>query len=157
MALHDFRCSICGKVSHDINIPISIGAVDGAPPCLWCGETMDWIPQVGRMDAYEPSLEFDTFDGRNQPVHIDSLKKLRQVERESEIHARNGEGQPMVWRKYSQDRSNVHVSTLGESPTVAPTRSAAERFGSTLRKSAEAPDTTYGPGVSDSNTSALKD
>lgn len=157
MALHDFVCDICGKVAEDINIPIDIGAVKGAPSCLWCGETMDWIPKIGRMDALEPMQEFTVMDGRNQPVLIDSLAKLRKVERESEIHARNGEGQPMVWRKYSQDRSNVHVHTLGTDPSQAPTRAGAEKFGKTLKKSAQEPSVSFGPGVNASTTSALKD
>lgn len=154
MALHDY--THCGKVARDINIPIAIGAVSGAPPCPTCGETMDWIPQVGRMDAYEPFTEFTVKDGRGHDVLVDSLAKLRKVERESETHERNGEGQRMVWRKYSQDPSNVHVHTLGQDPQQAPTKESARRFGPGIRRQAEEPSVTFGPGVNESNASALR-
>lgn len=156
MALHDYECPSCSIRAYDINIPIEVGAVKGAPPCPECGQDMDWIPQVGRMDALEPFQRFETTDGRGQPITIDSLHKLRQIERESEVHERNGEGQRMVWRKYSQDPSNVHVHTLGTDPQEAPSRAAAAKFGPGIRKSAEEPSVTYGPGVTDANTSALR-
>ncbi len=100
---------------------------------------------------------FDTTDGRGQPVHIDSLQKLRRIEREAEVAFRNGEGQPMVWRRYAQDPSNRDQPTLSKSydGSEQPTAAAKRKFGATLRKSAEAPDGTYGPGVSDENASAL--
>ena len=112
MALHDFWCQVCGQVLVDIDVPISIGARAGAPP--HCGEPTRWIPQVGRMDgANGPGFEaFDAYDGQNRPVTVDSLKKLRDIERQSEVDARNGEGQPIVWRRYSQDASNRHTHTL---------------------------------------------
>src|SRR5215510_15475138 len=110
MALHDFWCQVCGQVLVDVNISIDIGATAGAP--LHCGRPTSWIPQVGRMDAYEPFQEFETYDGQNRPVVVDSLKKLRDIERQSEQDARNGEGQPIVWRRYSNDKSNHDVHTL---------------------------------------------
>jgi len=155
MALHDFWCAVCGQVLVDINVPIAIGAMRGAPE--HCGTPTQWIPQVGRMDAYEPFQEFETYDGRNERVTIDSLHKLRQVEEESLQLARNGEGQPIVWRRYSQNRSNRDVHTLhpdwrgGEQPT----REAVKKFAPTLRRAAEEPDVDYGPGVSDASPCAL--
>lgn len=156
MALHDFYCSTCGQVLTDVNVPISVGATAGAP--LHCGRPTAWIPQVGRMDAYEPFQEFSTTDGRGNPVLVDSLHKLRQVEADAETAYRNGEGQPMVWRNYSQDVSNRDQHTLhrsfhgGEQPDPA----AAHRFGSTLQRGEETvASAEYGPGVDDSNTSPL--
>lgn len=156
MALHDFYCPACGRLFTDINVPAAIGATRGAPVCPEDQRTTEWIPKIGRMDAYEPFQEFQTYDGQNQPVLVDSLRKLRQIERESEQQARNEEGQPMVWRQYSQDRSNKDVPTLGkwEGPSERPDPAAASRIGKVVR-SAEAPEVVYGPGVSDSNTSAL--
>jgi hypothetical protein len=52
MALHDFWCQVCGQVLVDVNVPISLGAQAGAPE--HCGRRTAWIPQVGRIDAYEP-------------------------------------------------------------------------------------------------------
>lgn len=156
MAHHDFICPGCGHVLTDVNIPIAIGATAGAPSCPEDGRRMEWIPQIGRMDAYEPFQEFDTYDGRNRPVHIDSLTKLRQVERESERMAANGEGQPMIWRRFSQDHSNRDVPTLGkwDGPAERPDPAFVKKHGPAM-KSATEPDVAYGPGVSDANASPL--
>ena len=43
---------------------------------------------------------------------VESLSALRQIERESEQRHRNGEGAPLVWRDYSNDRSNFDRHTL---------------------------------------------
>ena len=101
MALHDFWCRVCGQVLRDVNVPVAIGANAGAPD--HCGQSTAWIPGATAMDVGGVKTAgfraFDTTDGRGEPVHIDSLRKLRQVKRESEVHARNGEGQPMVFRR----------------------------------------------------------
>jgi hypothetical protein len=156
MARHDFYCGVCGQVLVDVNVPAAIGARAGAPE--HCGRPTAWIPAVGRMDAANgPGFQaFTTTDGRGNPVTIDSLAKLRAVERESEQAYKNGEGQPMVWRRWAQDRSNQDRPTLGSwDGSEQPTAESKQRFGSTLRKSVEEPDAAYGPGVSDANTSAL--
>jgi hypothetical protein len=155
MALHDFWCQTCGQVLLDVNIPIAVGATAGAPE--HCGRTAAWIPQVGRMDAYEPFQEFEARDGQNHLVTIDSLRKLRQVEADSERQYRNGEGQPIVWRRWSQDASNRDVHALaprwqgGEQPDPA----FVKKHAADIRRNADVADTDYGPGVSDATPSAL--
>lgn len=147
MALHDFWCQVCGQVLVDVNVPIAIGAQAGAPE--HCGRPTAWIPQVGRMDAYEPFQEFETRDGMNNLVVVDSLKKMRDIERDSEQRFRNGEGQPLVWRRYSQDASNRDVHALhpkwegGEQPDPA----WVKKHAGAIRKSIDEPDHAYGPGV----------
>ena len=112
MALHDFYCQTCGQVFVDVNVPIAIGAQAGAPE--HCGRPVAWMPQVGRMDAGSgPGFTaFEARDGQNQPVTIDSLHKLRQIEAQSEQQYRNGEGQPIVFRAWANDPSNKHVHAL---------------------------------------------
>lgn len=155
MSLHDFWCRRCGQVLVDVNVPIEVGATAGAPE--HCGQKTAWIPQVGRMDAYEPFQEFTTFDAMNRPVLVDSLKKLRDIERDSEQRYKDGEGQPMVWRRYSQDSSNRDVHTLapgwqgGEAPDPAWVRANADKIG----KGDHLADTDYGPGVTDDIPCAL--
>lgn len=155
MALHDFWCQVCGQVLVDVNVPIDLGAIKGAP--AHCGTPTAWIPQVGRMDAYEPFQAFTARDGQNREVVVNSLHKLRQIERQSEQDYRNGEGQPIVWRAYSNDRSNRDRHALhptwqgGEAPDPTWVRTHA----ADLRRGADAGDADYGPGVSDATPSAL--
>jgi hypothetical protein len=157
MALHDFYCAVCGEVFVDVNVPIALGARKGAP--VHCGRPAAWLPQVGRMDAGSgPGFTaFEARDGQNRRVTVDSLSKLRKIERESEQQARNGEGQPLVWRRYAQDRSNVHTHSLapgwtgGEQPDPA----FVKKHAGAIRRSTDVADTEYGPGVSDATPSAL--
>lgn len=164
MALHDYQCPTCGHRAVDVNVPIEIGAAAVCVECPLCADVgrksrMEWLPQVGRMDAGNgPSfVAFDTFDGKNQKVHVSSLKQLRDIERQSEVDHRNGEGQPLVFRTFSNDPSNKDQSALhpnfagGEQPTTA----AKSKFGATLQKAADAPEAEFGPGVNESNASAL--
>jgi hypothetical protein len=159
MPLHDFYH--CGQVVADVYRSVEEGACARPPLCPTCQQSMTWLPQTCAMDVGGVKgaafKAFDTTDGRGTPVHIDSLRKLRQVERESETHARNGEGQPMIFRRWAQGDSNKDQPTLSQTYNGGeqPSKAAAHRFGSTLRKSAEAPDHQFGPGVSESNTSAL--
>lgn len=156
MARHDFRCGRCGRLSRDIDVPITIGARAGAPLCQICHIPTEWIPAVGRMDASSgPAFTaFDAYDGRNQPVHVDSVHKLRRIERESEQLARNGEGQQINWRMWSNDQSNRLDNTLGKyDGGERPDPAFAKKFGKQIGEVVA--DQSFGPGVNESNTSAL--
>lgn len=156
MARHDYLCGDCPRVIFDVDVPIAIGATAGAPLCPACGARTVWIPAVGRMDAAGGASfkAFDAYDGANRPVHIDSVHKLRQVERESEQLARNGEGQQVNWRMWSNDKSNRLDNTLGKyHGGEQPDPAFAKKFGKAMGKAAA--DQEFGPGVNESNTSAL--
>lgn len=159
-ALHDFTCPACGSTARDFPVPMRLGARCYRPIC-GCGTLMTWIPQVGRMDALEPFQRFTTSvlqpDGSHKEVLIDSLSAMRRVERETEIAERNGEGQRMIWRDYSQDRSNRDVHTCGPDPaTVAREEVATARARlSATRHGARAPEVTLGAGVTEATVSAL--
>ena len=176
MPIHDYRCPFCDLVCRDVYRPLvtldeprvehgyKVTQDFDRPICTRCTGhglhvIMHIIPPRVTVDALEPCQEFDTTveDGRggHRIEHIDSLTKLRQVERESEQRHRNGEGRPLVWRDYSQDASNKDVHTLGTIPE-GPSAEARRRFGrSTMKVSKDEPEGAYGPGVNDSNTSAL--
>lgn len=166
LAHHDYRCPDCGHTLADVLVEITLGAIAGAPPCPACSQighdvTMDWVPQIGRMDAGSgPGFDaFETFDGKNRKVKVESLHQLRQIERESEQLYKNGEGQPIVFRAFSNDPTNKDRSALhpnfngGEQPTEA----AKKKFGATLQKAVEEPEADFGPAVNESNASALPD
>jgi hypothetical protein len=80
------------------------------------------------------------------------------VEKESETLAKNGEGQQVVFRAYSQNRGNRLDNTFGD-PTEKPTAAAKRKWG--LQGATKAlggdqePAHSYGPGINDSNTSML--
>ena len=159
MPLHDYHH--CHQVLVDIYRSAAEGARSRPPPCPTCGQPMHWIPQTSAMDIGAVKTAgfhgFTTTDGRGQRVHVDSLHTLRRVEREAEQAFRNGEGQPMVFRRWAQGSSNRDAPTLSKSYDGGehPTPEAKQRFGSTLQKSAESPERPFGPGVSEANASAL--
>lgn len=158
MALHDYQCVACRRLLVDVNVPAVIGAQRGAPICGVCGQPMAWVPKIGRMDAREPFQRFTCYDGRNRLVEVDSLHKLRQVEAESERMARNGDGQQMVFRRWAQDDSNKDQGVLGkwDGPAEKPDMDWVKSKGGFASPDAQqAQDTSYGPGVSDENASAL--
>lgn len=53
---------------------------------------------------------------------VESLQQIRQIERDSERAERNGEGQAMRFRAFSQDTANggMQHNTFGEPPQRAP-------------------------------------
>ena len=161
MPLHDYRCPVDGTILRDQWRTAKEGAEADLPLCQLCltsGSTqyMRPVPAVGAMDAKEPFQRFTTYDGQNRPVVIDSLKKLREVEKQSEQQFRDGTGQPVVFRAYSNEPSNMDQSALhknfdgGEQPTEESKR----RFGSPIRTTGEDAG-EFGPGVTESNASAL--
>ena len=161
MALHDYTCPYDGIVLLDQYRPAAVGGRLAPPCCPSCARLMEWIPRARfdlRSDASGGSFaKFETLDGQNRPVVVDSLHRLRQIERASEQQARDGEGQHVTFRAWANDRSNRDVNTHGDSPLQGPTPEAAHRFGlqqGTTRHATE-PDRPFGPRVNASNTSAL--
>lgn len=128
MPLADYRCPDCGTVYRDVYFSSEKGAIASAPQCQenvcqnpmndgYEGRLLEWIPQVGAIDAKEPFQRFSVYqDGKK--VTIDSLHKMRQIEKDSEQRYINGEGEPLRFRAYSQNTSNTDVSSFGEAGTV---------------------------------------
>ena len=111
MPLHDYRCGKCGAWAVDVYVSIAVGATAACPLCTACDISMNWVPQVGGMDAREPSFQ-STVSINGRETTVGSLHQMRQIERQTEQQARNGEGQRLVWRDYSQNSSNKDVHTL---------------------------------------------
>ena len=130
MPLADYICDVCGEIREDQYFPSAIGAVAGAPRCQGClaaPERMRWIP-AARFDlrtdgggGHDASLQkftvhrqIPTRDGLVQRAEtIDSMHTLRKIERESEQRYANGEGEPLRFRVYNQDRSNMDANSFG--------------------------------------------
>lgn len=49
---------------------------------------------------------------------VDSLHKMRQIEADSEQRYRNGEGEPLRFRAYAQDHSNMDVGSFGTAGSI---------------------------------------
>ena len=172
MPNHDFRCPACQTILRDQYRSVEQGGAAHPPRCPRCFVLMQWIIPRPRFDLRSDGegcsghtfQKFTVRDGQNHPVEIDSLHKLRQIERESEQQYRNGEGQPILFRGFAQDHSNMSTNLFGEPPTEKPTEAGKQKFGLGRGTTAvegpaggQEPDFSYGPGVNDTNTSALKD
>ncbi len=164
MPNHDFYCPSCKFFLRDQYRSIVEGGRSRLPSCPHCTYPMQWVIPRLRMDlrtdgegaSGQTFQKFHVRDGRNHLVEIDSTSKLRQVERESEQLARNGEGQIVRFRAWEQNHSNMSVNVFGDGPTEKPTDEGKRKFGRQAGFSTpDDPDCSYGPGVNDSNTSAL--
>lgn len=120
-ALHDYECPACGALAIDVPIDMALGARAVPVYCTVCEvadvfvSRMEWIPKVGRMSAGNgPTFrKFDVLGPDNKTIHtIDSISALRKLEAESEQRARDGTGQIMVWRDFSNDRTNKYDSAI---------------------------------------------
>jgi hypothetical protein len=168
MPLADYQCD-CGFWVADHYFPSAVGATASAPRCPACSIPLHWLPNVQAMDAKEPFQRFavtrqvQTHAGMVQQQEvIDSTHRLRQLEKDSEQRYRNGEGEPLRFRAWSQDHSNRDVGSFGTEGQIgdraydsgkAPTKKANIQ---TRRHGGQAPRRATGPGVARGGVTALK-
>lgn len=174
MPVHDLTCPRCPTIQTNRWVPLRKLATPRVahgftsyheilwPPCPACGTPMEALPPRVRMDfdaTHGETVEIQQPDGSFRRVTLTSLSEIRRLERESEQRERDGEGQRMVWRDYSQDRSNADQHTLAAEAPERPVLSdaAKRRFGPSIRRSMEAPQVELGDGVDESMMSALED
>ena len=132
---------------------------------------LDWIPQIGRMDcASGPSFKAFQMqqrqpDGSYREITLSSVADLRRVERESEQAHRNGEGEAIRFRAWSQDRGN-DANSFGEAPDAQVRRELAaaqsegrgrrrQRLAVIRGRQAEENARTLGPGVTEESASPI--
>jgi hypothetical protein len=104
MPRNDYKCLRCGHHAE-------YEATRATAP--WhCDHEMTWFPtRPPAVDAKEPFQQASlAANGKVYPLN--SLHDIRAAERDSEQMARNGEGQPLVWRDYAQEKSNQDRHTL---------------------------------------------
>lgn len=125
---HDLLCPDCGHTIRDhlIDNAIVMAAKAGERPlhpCPVCeadlGRFVDMVILYDSKTAYgntllSESFVIDVHDGhQNYQGRVSSLNELRAIERQSESNAKNIPGcTPLVFRDFSQDRSNRAVNTL---------------------------------------------
>ena len=106
MPRNDFRCDTCGHHA-------TYQSTRATAP--WhCDLEMVWAPMTSAAVDAKESFNASDLQSGDRTFHIDSLHAMRKAEAASEQLARNGEGQPLVWRDYSQTRSNFDVHTLAK-------------------------------------------
>lgn len=162
MARADYRCPGCGQV-FEHTYPMSVGAIASAPYHEPCECYMEWIPAArfdlktdgegdkGGFQKFTVHRQVPTRDGLVQVEEtIDSLHKLRQIEKDSEQRYRDGEGEPLRFRAYSNEPTNKDVGLFG--PYV-PESAGLKKSGRVKVKAITPPDgsepeVSVGPGMS---------
>lgn len=129
----DYRCPECEYVERDVVFRMAWGAVASAP-CCPCHEDRDIVMEVipfcrfdvkGDGDGGKAFQKFDVYrqvptrDGLVQErVTVDSLHKMRQIEHDSEQRFKDGEGEPLRFRAYANNGSNMDVNSFGQSGQI---------------------------------------
>lgn len=143
LALHDLRCTVCGYIHEDVDIPVAVGARfycqvhrcaqvittysdDGAWPV--CRGPLEPVPAAhfsgfndsgaGSFAKFTTQVEDPRSPSGWREITVGSLADIRREERESEQRARNGEGQQLIWRDYSQSASNRDKHTMMDDPSM---------------------------------------
>lgn len=161
MLIRIYRCKDCDQTR-------TTGLEMTQPLCPSCRGPMTWlqtrdyvsaahVPQFGKA----PALDYNQTKGRVAPIgdgiEVNSLRDMRRIERESEQQVRDGVpgAQLHVFRKYSQDRSNTDVHTLGPDPSQAPSKDWLRKHGSQIGSISPDDLPGMGPGMTEDNASHL--
>lgn len=132
MANQHYKCPRCGGILLLHYTLADTTGPDWPPKCWDCDCDLEMFPQQMLTDLRtdgEGQKEFQKFSVyREMPVkgggraqvceEIDSLHKLRQVERDSEQRYRNGEGEPLRFRMATQNGSNRDVPSFGREGSI---------------------------------------
>lgn len=109
-------------------------------PPIHCESPMIWLPQVGRISCFAESekttipVEDPSSPTGFRDVTIGSLADIRRLERESEQAERDGVGRRMIWRDFSQNRSNTDVHTIMADPALTPSKTYTNGTPVTFRR-----------------------
>lgn len=129
-----YRCPACGHLYLLAYIPADVDGPDWPPTCYTCDDAqLERAPQPGDF-GFDVKTDGDGGKGfqkftvhRQVPTKeglvqveesIDSLHKMRQIEKDSEQRYRDGEGEPLRFRGYAQNGSNMDVGSFGTEGTI---------------------------------------
>jgi DNA-directed RNA polymerase subunit RPC12/RpoP len=110
-----------------------------------------------------PAIDFNQTQGRVAPIgggiEVNSLRDIRRIERESEQAVRDGVpgAERVIFRKYSQDRSNLHTHTMGEAPEARPSKEFLRKQKGSIGSNPGAEELGMGPGAQEELASYLPD
>jgi hypothetical protein len=115
-----YYCSGCGTTILLTYKAADVDSEDWPPLCDFpgCDGVLELRPQPGdfAMDVggvKGAAFKAFTVDVDGTPTQVDSLHTLRRIERESEQRYRNGEGAPLRFRMWNQDKTNKDVGSFG--------------------------------------------
>jgi hypothetical protein len=154
-----YRCESCGQ-SQATSLTAKVPRCHG--PMKWL-QTREYKPELHgwatgqRAPALDVrAMEIPVGDGR-EPVYATGLHDIRRIERESETLERDGMGQALRFRAFSQDRSNMHVNTCGTPPHKTPNlyRDGKQIISFNPIDDEAAADAEMGPGAREELASAL--
>lgn len=139
MPLHHYVCDDCHYRTEEYR-SVQEGGSARPPACALCARGHDygdppvWMRRVIAPCAVDAKAPFQVFDvERLQPVRdqdtgqwtqgqvretIDSASTARRIEADSERRYANGEGEPLRFRVYNQDASNMDVNSFGASGSI---------------------------------------
>lgn len=129
--LHDFGCPDCGEQLLNVVIPDGVRAQDVGFGCL-CGGSLVWMPSRVGMNVWSTNqqvtipVEDPGSPSGFRDVRVSSLQDVRRLEHDSGVAEANGTGRQMVWRDYSQDRSQRLDHTLGKDPSLTPAKHTSQ-------------------------------
>jgi hypothetical protein len=120
------RCGFIGEVWYPMpEYSPAHQRLTAYPPCPNCAIEFP-APVSQELTPYPERMTHDLLTGGtgldvlnatgDAEVRISSLSEIRTIENESLRRARNGDGSPMVFRGFSQNRSNRHVNTFSGTP-----------------------------------------
>lgn len=115
MPTYDLQCTYCGTLTYDY---INQSYKDPLPLCARCNSPQEKVWSASHTHRPFAAFEIDSKDAQGKPtkITIDSLGKLRQVEADSLRAYREGRGQPIIFRAYSQNPSNCDQNVFGMLP-----------------------------------------
>ncbi len=154
-----YRCKDCDEtrmMGFEMHVPICPGC---RGPMKW-SQTRDYV-SAAHVEQFgqAPALDYNQTKGRIAPigngVEINSLHDIRRIEREAEKRYRDGVGEPLVFRKYSQDNGNLHTNTLGDAPQQGPSAEWMKKNGHKIGSIREGDIPGMGPSMTEDNASYL--
>lgn len=116
---HRADCSCClfwEEGQEEKEIVVTPTAPETCDSCGIILESGDWpfCPHGQYSQGRFTPVEVDLGKGRKET--ITNVLDARRLERESEKAVAEGKGQPIVFRAFSQDKSNYDKNSLGENP-----------------------------------------
>lgn len=127
MPLNDYTCAACGAQLLDYYIPLGdLGRKENTgrklprPSCPNNSDHGEMDIEAGRAanDLLSQPIEFTDDQGGTKTLR--TLREVREVERISADHHRQGIGRPFVFRQFSQGAGNMRDNVFGEAPEHMP-------------------------------------